>query len=170
MNQSTGPINNISAPATRRKLALVLGGLGLLSAMMMCMCVGLMVLWPDGDDPYPDYSHEEYDSYDDHSSGHGRTGTGIFVNGFELTPDERYALEQIVGPIETGRYWLDNQGYFGYEGGPALGNLYTLAEGSSGNGFNRSPDGSLYSGTDGDTGYFFDSDTGCSVVGGEVSC
>ncbi len=31
------------------------------------------------------------------------------------------------GPVAPGRYWLDAQGYAGYEGGPAMVNLRQLA-------------------------------------------
>jgi hypothetical protein len=29
--------------------------------------------------------------------------------------------------VFQGRYWLNAQGYFGFEGGPAMGNLWMLA-------------------------------------------
>ena len=175
MNQATemnGTGTSGLSPATIRKVALALGGVSMMFAMMMCMCVGLIMIWPDSGSSY-DYPEDDYpydSQYNNSDSSTYSTGTDIYVNGYELTQEEVYSLETIVGRIQPGRYWLDNQGYYGYEGGPAMGNLYTLAEGSGGNGYNRSSDGSLYTGTDGDTGYFFDSDTGCSVVGGEVSC
>lgn len=58
--------------------------------------------------------------------GHGRL-TGVFINGRELHPQDVAALLQIT-PVYQGRYWVDAQGYGGYEGGPATFNLYYLAQ------------------------------------------
>ena len=52
--------------------------------------------------------------------------TGVFINGRELHQYDVMALMQL-GPVYRGRYWMDGQGYFGVEGGPALGNLWLLA-------------------------------------------
>jgi len=51
-----------------------------------------------------------------------RGTTGVFVNGRELHVMDVSALQQF-GPVYRGRYWVDAQGNFGLEGGPALGNL-----------------------------------------------
>lgn len=53
--------------------------------------------------------------------------TGVFINGRELHPRDVAALRQIT-PVIPGRYWVDAQGNGGYEGGPAIFNLYVLAE------------------------------------------
>ena len=58
----------------------------------------------------------------DASSGN----TGVFINGRELHQYDVMALMRL-GPVYQGRYWVDGQGYFGVEGGPALGNLWLLA-------------------------------------------
>lgn len=55
-------------------------------------------------------------------------GTGIFINGRELHPLDVQALQSLVGQLLPGRYWLDAQGYAGYEGGPAIANLQQLAQ------------------------------------------
>lgn len=97
-------------------------------------------------------------------------GTNIFVNGRELHPMDVAAL-MTLGPVYPGRYWLRYDGYYGLEGGPPLGNLIMLAQqASSGPGYNRSgPFGHL--GSDGQSSYFFDPNSGCSVIsGGGVSC
>ena len=52
--------------------------------------------------------------------------TGVFINGRELHQYDVMALMRL-GPVYQGRYWVDAQGYFGVEGGPALGNLWLLA-------------------------------------------
>jgi hypothetical protein len=52
--------------------------------------------------------------------------TGVFINGRQLHQNDVMALMQL-GPVYQGRYWMDGQGYFGVEGGPALGNLWLLA-------------------------------------------
>ena len=53
--------------------------------------------------------------------------TGVFINGRELHQYDVMALMQL-GPVYQGRYWVDGQGFFGIEGGPALGNLWLLAQ------------------------------------------
>ena len=61
-------------------------------------------------------------------------GTYVVVNGRVLHPYDLMVLQQITGPIIPGRYFLTAQGYAGYEGGPVLWNLATLAAGSQGGG------------------------------------
>jgi hypothetical protein len=58
--------------------------------------------------------------------GHGRL-TGVFINGRELHPRDVQALQQITSVV-PGRYWVDAQGNGGYQGGPAIFNLYYLAQ------------------------------------------
>ena len=53
--------------------------------------------------------------------------TGVFINGRELHQYDVMALMRL-GPVYQGRYWVDGQGNFGFEGGPALGNLRLLAQ------------------------------------------
>jgi hypothetical protein len=52
--------------------------------------------------------------------------TGVFINGRELHMLDVVALQQIT-PVYQGRYWVDAQGNIGLEGGPALVNLWLLA-------------------------------------------
>lgn len=52
----------------------------------------------------------------------GATGTGVFVNGRELHALDVLALRQL-GPVYAGRFWIDAQGYYGFEGGPPVGNF-----------------------------------------------
>jgi hypothetical protein len=61
--------------------------------------------------------------------------TGVFINGRELHYLDIALLQRVVPMIIHGRWWLDVYGNFGNEGGPMLGNLWTLAQtqGSSGN-------------------------------------
>jgi hypothetical protein len=61
--------------------------------------------------------------------------TGVFINGRELHYLDIALLQRVVPMIIPGRWWLDVYGNFGSEGGPMLGNLWTLAQsqGSSGN-------------------------------------
>lgn len=100
--------------------------------------------------------------------GDGRV-TGIFINGREIHPEEAFALGQLVS-VTAGRYWLDAQGNAGYEGGPAVVNLYQLAVaqrgangGGYGGGYNHSGPGG-HTGSDGDTFYYFDPESGASVM------
>ena len=55
-------------------------------------------------------------------------GTGVFINGREIHPLDLAALQQLVGQVVPGRYWLDGQGYAGVEGGPAIANLMQVAQ------------------------------------------
>lgn len=99
-------------------------------------------------------------------------GTGVVLNGRELHPVDLGAFQQLLGYIYPGYYWLDANGYFGYEGGQALGNLIQVAQSSS------SSSGGYYDstyfgnvGSDGQSSYFYDSETGCSVMAdGGLSC
>ena len=61
--------------------------------------------------------------------------TGVFINGRELHYLDLALLQRVVPMIIPGRWWLDVYGNFGSEGGPMLGNLWTLAQsqGASGN-------------------------------------
>jgi hypothetical protein len=59
--------------------------------------------------------------------------TNVVVNGRRLPRSELYALQQLVGPVRPGRYWLDAYGNAGFEGGPPLVNLaQARARGSQG--------------------------------------
>ena len=60
--------------------------------------------------------------------------TGVFINGRELHYLETALLQRVVPMIIPGRWWLDVYGNFGSEGGPIVGNLWSLAQmqGSSG--------------------------------------
>jgi len=53
--------------------------------------------------------------------------TGVYVNGRELHYLDVAMLQTFV-PVQRGRYWVTAQGTFGYEGGPAVGNLVQLAQ------------------------------------------
>lgn len=45
-------------------------------------------------------------------------GSGVFVNGRELSPAERARMKARSGFVPAGRYWLDPRGRGGIEGGP----------------------------------------------------
>ena len=100
-------------------------------------------------------------------------GTGVFLNGRELHPMDLGGLQRLLGFIYPGYYWLDAKGYFGYQGSAALGNLIHVAQGSSsasgGAYFDSTYFGNI--GSDGQNSYFYDSQTGCSVMSdGGLSC
>jgi hypothetical protein len=112
--------------------------------------------------------------------GDGRV-SGVFVNGRELHPRDVQVLTQIYGVApQPGRYWVDAAGNAGHEGGPAFVNLIQAARQRSGGGagggswYQRSwgVGGDTYGGSDGQSTYFFDSASGCSVMndGGGVMC
>src|SRR5437660_1769385 len=54
--------------------------------------------------------------------------TGVFINGRELHYLDIALLQRVVPMILPGRWWLDTYGNFGNEGGPMLGNLWTIAQ------------------------------------------
>ncbi len=53
--------------------------------------------------------------------------TGVFINGRQLHHYDVLALQQLLGPINRGRYWLDAQGNVGIEGGQFLLNILQYA-------------------------------------------
>jgi hypothetical protein len=57
-----------------------------------------------------------------------RGNTGVFINGRQLPAQDLTGLQALTGPVMQGRYWLDHQGYAGFEGQPALVNLRMLAQ------------------------------------------
>lgn len=98
-------------------------------------------------------------------------GTGVVLNGRELHPVDLAGLQQLLGFIYPGSYWLDAYGNYGNDGGPAIGNLISIAQGAG--------SGSAYfdstyfgnTGSDGQSSYFYDPETGCSVMSdGGLSC
>lgn len=97
-------------------------------------------------------------------------GSGVFVNGRELHPQDVAALGAL-GPVYPGRYFLRYDGWYGLENGTVLGNLIMLSQQAAGGpGYNRTTY-SGHLGSDGQTSYFFDPNSGCSVIsGGGVSC
>ena len=97
--------------------------------------------------------------------------TGVFLNGRELPFEDLAALEQLFGiSIPPDRYFLDAQGYYGYEGEPPLGNVFDVVAQQSGGGGYTSETAGGWVGGDGDDGYYFDPDSGCSVMSDGVSC
>jgi hypothetical protein len=71
--------------------------------------------------------------------------TGVFVNGRQLHMIDVVRLQQL-GPVIPGRYWIDAQGNYGFEGWPAIGNLLYLAQQASQNsgGTINAASGTLY--------------------------
>jgi hypothetical protein len=53
--------------------------------------------------------------------------TGVFVNGRQLHTYDVLALQQLLGPVAPGRYWLDGRGNVGIEGGSMLFNIVRAA-------------------------------------------
>jgi len=98
--------------------------------------------------------------------------TGVFVNGRELPFEDLAALEELFAtPIPPDYYFLDAEGYYGYEGEAPLGNVFdTVAQQASGGGTLTETAGGWIGG-EGTDGYYFDPETGCSVMAGDgVSC
>lgn len=53
--------------------------------------------------------------------------TGVFINGRQLHVMDVLGLQQLLGQVYQGRYWVDAYGNAGLEGGPALVNLVMVA-------------------------------------------
>jgi hypothetical protein len=72
-------------------------------------------------------------------------------------------LLSIFGRVIPGRYWLNAQGFGGFEGGPPLFNLKSRASGNaSGQGYlRRTPGGAI--GSDGDC-FYYNHPNGSSVM------
>jgi hypothetical protein len=64
--------------------------------------------------------------------------TNVFINGRELHQADVDGLRQL-GPVLPGRYWVDERGNCGFEGGPAFVNLVQLARsrGQAGCGYSK---------------------------------
>ncbi len=62
------------------------------------------------------------------SGGGDGNYTGVFINGRELHYQDVVALEQAIGEVYQGRWFVDSYGNFGQDGGPVLGNLFELAK------------------------------------------
>lgn len=65
-----------------------------------------------------------------HASG-GQTG--VFINGRELHARDVQVLRTVTTAVLPGRWWMDELGNIGYEGGPLIGNIWAMA----GNGSRR---------------------------------
>lgn len=109
--------------------------------------------------------------------GASGVGTSVFLNGRELHPQDLHYLQNIVGWIVPGRYWLDARGYFGYEGNPPSTNIIQMAHSASLNASELAANpyfsqehtsiffwiGEKYS--------FYDADKGCKMKpGGGLTC
>ena len=57
--------------------------------------------------------------------------TGVFINGRQLHTMDVLGLQQLIGAVYPGRYWVDAYGNAGFEGGPALVNLIAVARSRS---------------------------------------
>ena len=94
-------------------------------------------------------------------------GTGVFINGRELHPEEVAYLQRLFGYVVPGRYWLNHLGVGGQEGGPPLFNLVAAAQQANQVGgysyTRRTPFGSI--GSDGSCSYYMGPD-GSSVMTG----
>ncbi|MGH7459720.1 MAG: hypothetical protein ACRERX_21230, partial [Pseudomonas sp.] len=94
-----------------------------------------------------------------------RGTTLVWVNGRRLPWQDLVALQQLTGPIQPGRYWLDARGNAGFERGPALVNLQQLANRgrrSAWSSYTRNTDASV----GGDGSFFYYIDRTSSATGG----
>ena len=89
------------------------------------------------------------------NASNGRTG--VFVNGRQLHSYDVTQLKNLIGPVYRGRYWLDAYGNAGYEGGPALVNLWQAARNHQSN-FYRNNYTGTGSGSSGGTSYVMGKD------------
>lgn len=73
----------------------------------------------------PAQQPSSYDSTASYAAATPTTyGTGMFINGHELTAEEKAQFEGLVGDIvPAARYTIDANGMMGYEGQPPLVNI-----------------------------------------------
>ncbi len=90
--------------------------------------------------------------------------TGVFINGRQLHFQDLMGLQQLLGPVLPGRYWVDGYGNAGYEGGPALVNLVQVAKKSQSSFYRNSYTG-IGAGSSGGTSYVMGKDW--SVIVGD---
>ena len=88
--------------------------------------------------------------------------TNVFINGRQIHYNDLMYLQQLVGAIQPGRYWLDAQGNAGLEGGPMLVNLYQSQRSGGGDGVHRHRDSNS-------SGIFSDGCSGITVKGANGS-
>lgn len=88
--------------------------------------------------------------------------TPVYINGRRLPIADVRNLQQIVGMVLPGRYWMDAAGNVGVEGGPPFLNLAVLARqagrSASGNTFYRSDNTGVGAGSSGGTSYVMGED------------
>lgn len=96
-------------------------------------------------------------------------GTNVFFNGRELHPQDVALLYRISGVVVPGRYWINAAGVGGVEGGPPMFDLRALAaQRGGGRAWSYSGPGG-HSGSDGNCSYYFDPQTGSSVMTGNCN-
>jgi len=85
--------------------------------------------------------------------------TAVFINGRQLPVQDVLALQQLLGAVYAGRYWVDAQGNAGLEGGPPLINLVAVARARAAQGYG----GGAYSAYTRSGGMFGSDGNGCLV-------
>lgn len=109
----------------------------------------------------------------DASGGGSGQLTGVFINGRELHPHDVAALQQITA-VFPGRYWVDAQGYGGWENGPVMFNLYQLANQARARGGNSWYYGNsltnTYAGSEGGCTYVMGSGAGSGSWSASSGC
>lgn len=89
--------------------------------------------------------------------------SGVFINGREIHPFDLLYLQNIVGPIQPGRYFLDAYGNAGPEGGQILVNLVVASQQKAGFSYYSSNGFANTSHSVSSEGVSFTSDTGKTV-------
>ena len=89
--------------------------------------------------------------------------TNVMINGREIHSADLTLLQQTVGVVNPGRYWLDVNGNAGLEGGPMLVNVYQAAQQRAGN------DGVYRHRDSNSSGIFSDGCSGITVKGANGS-
>lgn len=102
--------------------------------------------------------------------------TGVFINGRQLHFTDVAAFQAAGIPVMPGRYWVDAAGNCGYEGGPAMLNLFALMQAQKKQGYAGSRSTNVYgsptgndrnwSGGDGKGGAYFSDSKGNLIITG----
>ncbi len=102
--------------------------------------------------------------------------TGVFINGRQLHDNDVAAFRAAGIPVMAGRYWVDAAGNCGYEGGPAILNLFAMMNAAKNRGYAGSRSSKVYgsptgndrnwSGGDGKGGAYFSDSKGNLIITG----
>jgi hypothetical protein len=92
-------------------------------------------------------------------------GTGVFINGHELTADEKAQFEGLIGDaVPAARYTIDANGMMGYEGQAPLVNITAVIQARQQQGRSGNKPINMYSTDASGQGSSIVSEGGCTIL------